>query len=122
MYHSATAVWNGLAKNAREGMASWGQIGFWTVVLLCGQVLPFALLVWALTNQPLQFEVGYITFFATVIVLGVRGGMHERFHCDPITAFLHPIAILLLLVIQWYAIVRAVIGKPVGWKGRAVGH
>ena len=40
MYRSASGVWFGLAKNAREGMAATGQIGFWTVVLLCGQVLP----------------------------------------------------------------------------------
>ena len=35
MYHSSREVWFGLAKNAREGMAATGQIGFWTVVLLC---------------------------------------------------------------------------------------
>src|SRR5262249_29419504 len=40
MYRSARGVWNGLAKNAREGMAATGQIWFWTLVLLCGQVLP----------------------------------------------------------------------------------
>ena len=34
MYHSSREVWFGLAKNAREGMASTGQIVFWTVVLL----------------------------------------------------------------------------------------
>ena len=42
MYRSARRVWFGLAKNAREGMAATGQIVFWTVVLLCGQVLPFS--------------------------------------------------------------------------------
>jgi hypothetical protein len=30
----------------------------------------------------------------------------------------HPLGVLLLLAIQWYAIARAVIGRPVGWKGR----
>ena len=44
MYHSAGEVLFGLTKNAREGIAATGQIGFWTVVLLCGQVLPFGLL------------------------------------------------------------------------------
>jgi hypothetical protein len=37
-------------------------------------------------------------------------------------ALLHPIAILLLLAIQWYAIVRAILGKPIGWKGRPYPH
>ena len=32
---------------------------------------------------------------------------------------LHAFAILVLLAVQWYAVIRAVIGKPVGWKGRA---
>jgi hypothetical protein len=41
-----------------------------------------------------------------------------RFERTPVGCLLHPLAILLLLGVQWYAIVRAVIGKPVGWKGR----
>jgi hypothetical protein len=31
---------------------------------------------------------------------------------------LHPLAIVLMLQIQWYATIRAWIGKPIGWRGR----
>jgi hypothetical protein len=35
-------------------------------------------------------------------------------------AISHPVGVLLMLAIQWYATVRAWVGRPVGWKGR--GH
>ena len=44
--------------------------------------------------------------------------VQKAFRTDPIGLPLHPVAILLLLAVQWYAILRALIGKPVGWKGR----
>jgi glycosyltransferase involved in cell wall biosynthesis len=119
MYRSASAVWNGLAKNAREGMASAGQIGFWTVVLVCGQVMPLVLFICTLVSPELPFEMIYIAFGALWLVQTTRYAMQRRFRTDPIGLPLHPLAILLLLAIQWYAIVRAAIGRPVGWKGRA---
>ena len=32
--------------------------------------------------------------------------------------FLHPIGIVVLLAIQWSALVQRIVGRPVGWKGR----
>ncbi|MFO0822057.1 MAG: glycosyltransferase [Gemmataceae bacterium] len=108
MYRSASAVWNGLAKNAREGLASTGQILFWTVVLLCGQVLPLVL-------PAIEPEL--------VVMLGLvwLPAFHAawRFRQSRVSAILHPLGIVLLLGVQWYAVSRAVIGKPVGWKGRS---
>ena len=31
---------------------------------------------------------------------------------------LHPLGILLLLCVQWYALARKLVGKPVGWRQR----
>jgi hypothetical protein len=105
MYRSAGAVWNGLAKNAREGMAATGQIGFWTVLLLCGQVLPLV--------------IGSPGPLATVLfVFGPPLHAAWRFRQPFVGALLHPLGILLLLAIQWYAFGRAAIGRPLGWKGR----
>jgi len=118
MYRTASAMWNGLAKNAREGLASNGQIGFWTVVMVCGQVMPIVLLITALARPGIPVEVLYISFVALLCVQYTRYAMQVRFHHDPIGMLLHPLAILLLLTIQWYAIARSIIGKPVGWKGR----
>jgi hypothetical protein len=32
---------------------------------------------------------------------------------------LHPLGITLLLVIQWYALVRKLAGRPVAWRSRS---
>ena len=115
MYRSARGVWIGLAKNAREGMAATGQIGFWTVVLLLGQVLPYYVFRFDLSDPTAQ----RCMLVALMIVLVVRLHTAARFRQSLLGELLHPVAILLLLAVQWYALIRAVIGKPLGWKGRA---
>ncbi|MBM3979118.1 MAG: glycosyltransferase [Planctomycetes bacterium] len=134
MYQSARGVWNGLAKNAREGMAATGQIGFWTVVLLCGQVLPFVLLGlqlrtllgWVPALVELWIDGGAVrvnlAVIAVVVVLATRYAVADWFRQSLVAWLLHPVAILLLLAVQWYALVRAVVGRPVGWKGRKAPH
>jgi hypothetical protein len=32
---------------------------------------------------------------------------------------LHPLTVLVALAIQWTALVRWMLGRPAGWKGRA---
>lgn len=115
MYHSSRDVWFGLAKNAREGMAATGQIGFWTVLLLCGQVIPVVLLF----GSQADLRVIVLAVLALVVSLTVRFAMSLRFPVSPGSAVFHPVAILLLLAIQWYAVLGAVLGRPVGWKGRS---
>ncbi len=117
LYHGSRAVWLGLAKNAREGMAATGQIGFWTVVLLCGQVFPWPLMFLSPWNDAVVFAVALL--LSTSARTGLARRMNER---GTNQALLHPFAILLLLAIQWYALLRAVSGKPVGWKGRPHPH
>ena len=118
MYRSARAVWFGLAKNAREGMAATGQILFWTVVLLVGQVLPYALPVFVLVNGEPTAHLLWPALGAFALALGPRHAAHGRFRTPAVGAVLHPVAMVLLLAVQWYAVWRAVIGRPVGWKGR----
>jgi hypothetical protein len=118
MYRSAGAVWFGLVKNAREGMAATGQIGFWTVVLLCGQVLPFVLALVAVFDLASRMEVFLVALCAHGLAIFPRAAIALTFRQSKIGVELHPVAIMLLLAVQWYAIVRTVIGKPVGWKGR----
>jgi hypothetical protein len=107
MYQSAGQVWNGLAKNAREGLAAPKLILFSTTMLLAGQVMPFVLL--AITPWAVP---------AALLALAPRLHGAVRFRQSWLGALLHPIGILALLGIQWYATVRALIGRPVGWKGR----
>jgi hypothetical protein len=115
MYRSARGVWLGLAKNAREGMAAMGQIGFWTVVLLCGQVLPSFFSIAAIF---LESKAWLIFGAALLLNSATRFLLARRFDQSAIGSLLHPVAIVLLLSVQWYAIGLAILGKPVGWKGR----
>lgn len=118
MYCSAGQVWNGLAKNAREGLGGPVAIWVWTVLLVGGHVLPLFLLTpptawsmrtWLFDALPLvAVFLSYFTRFACAV----------KYRQSHIGALLHPVGILLLLAIQWYATLRAWVGRPVGWKGR----
>lgn len=117
MYHSGREVWLGLAKNAREGMAATGQILFWTIVLFLGQVVPFSAMIGGLPWP--DFGTWLIVLTTMLMNLTIQLLSLCRFQQSPGGALLFPLAILLLLAIQWYAIIRAIRGQPVGWKGRS---
>lgn len=106
MYGRARDVWNGLAKNATEGMASPAAIVPWSIVLLGGQVAPFLWL-------PARWAV-----VAVVLTLGTRAVLALRFHQSWLGVMLHPVSIVLLVAIQWYALVRESFGVRTAWKGR----
>jgi hypothetical protein len=117
MYLTAGQVWNGFAKNAREGIGSAKAIWLWTFLLWAGHILPFALLgAAALLNLFHLIMLG----LACAMSLAPRVHAIGRFHTAWFTVVLHPLSILGLLAIQWYATVRAWLGKPVGWKGRTL--
>jgi glycosyltransferase involved in cell wall biosynthesis len=119
MYHSAREVWDGLAKNAREGLGDPRMIAFWTAVLLSGQVLPFVLLGWLVAN-PSAFDhhEWVIVVMTAGLVWIARFDLAGRFRQSRLGALLHPLGVLILMTIQWYALVRFLLGAPVGWKGR----
>jgi glycosyltransferase involved in cell wall biosynthesis len=119
MYRSARGVWFGLAKNAREGMAATGQIWFWTLVLLCGQVLPLPLFIGMLFAPDDIRSDAWVAFTALLLASAPRRAAADRFHQSDAGVFLHPVGVLLLLAVQWYAIGCALLSKPIGWKGRA---
>ena len=41
-----------------------------------------------------------------------------RFRQSRLGAFLHPLGVLVLVAIQWYAFARNLAGRPSAWKGR----
>lgn len=65
------------------------------------------------------FTIALGLLFVTVLcnflprLLAVR-----RFRQPLGSALLHPVGILVLLVLQWYALARKLFGKPVGWRQR----
>ncbi len=142
MYRSAGEVWSGLAKNATEGLGAPVRIVPVTLLLLLGQVVPFAvalllslLLLFLLpivgvllgafgvdihVTRLLPMVLGaFILGVCVVSAWLVRGVAARRFLQDWRSAVLHPVGVLLLLAVQWYALGKRVLGRPVSWKSRA---
>jgi hypothetical protein len=117
MYHGNRACWSGLAKNATEGMASPGGIVVWSVLLLGGHVLPPMLLAQSLF-EPTPPLVLALATTATIGVYAVRVVGAVRFRQRPLSVLLHPLAVLLLVALQWHALLRKLLGRPAAWKGR----
>ena len=118
MYTNARQVWNGLAKNATEGMASPAAILPATIFLTLGQIVPFLLLRLAVTHR-LSPVATACTLAAVLCAWLPRLLAIRRFHQPALSALLHPAGVLILLAVQWYAVVRALTRAPVTWKSRA---
>jgi hypothetical protein len=110
MYTGAAPLWEGLTKNATEGMAKPMALPVWTVILGGGAVLPAVLI----AVHPTLLALG-----ALCCGLGVRLVLAWRFRQPVISALLHPFGVAALLVVQWAALIRAAIGRPATWRGRA---
>jgi hypothetical protein len=109
MYDTAAAVWEGLGKNATEGMAKPVALPVWTVILGGGHILPFLLL--AVTP-------GGTAGLAAACSLGLRLLLAWRFRQPLASALLHPFGVAALLMVQWSALLRAARGRPATWRGR----
>jgi len=110
MYVTAAQVWEGLCKNATEGMAKPRALPVWTAILAGGQVLPAALMIVA---------PGWTAGAALAASMGFRLVLAARFRQPWVAALLHPLGILALLVVQWSSLIRAARGRPATWRGRA---
>ena len=117
MYRSAKEVCSGLAKNAVEGLAAPKTIVPATLLLVGGQVMPLVLCILGLASviSPAALALAAL---ALVAAYAPRLAAVSRFRQSILGALLHPVGIALFLVIQWYALVRWLIGKPAAWKGR----
>jgi hypothetical protein len=115
MYHGAAEVWHGLAKNATEGLGSARLIVPSTLLLLGGQAFPVVLLplVPWLSSAVIALSAGATLCSYVPRIIGVA-----LFRQSVLGAILHPVGVLLLVTIQWYALLRHVLGLPSGWKGR----
>lgn len=132
MYDSAGAVWMGLAKNATEGLGAPARIFPLTILLLLGQVLPvIAAMLWAafcvsnllvganFDNPRLAALVSVLLILAVIASYLPRLLAVRRFGQPLMSALLHPLGIVMLLTIQWYALVKQIFGRPIAWRARA---
>jgi hypothetical protein len=110
MYSSAALLWEGLTKNATEGMATPVALPVWTALLGLGQILPLPMLIAAPSRA---WAAALACGIATRLVLAVR------FRQSLGGALLHPLSVASLLAIQWASLWRAWRGVPATWRGRA---
>lgn len=115
MYRSASEVWRGLGKNATEGLASPGAIVPWTLLLGGGHVLPWGILVATGGSGAAATVAGCAIAFAYFVRLAAA----RRFRHPWDGALLHPLGVVLLLAIQWQALIRKLAGRSPSWKGRS---
>ena len=120
MYDNWQDLWNGFSKNATEGMAKPIALPIWTLLLFGGHVLPYILLPVSLIGSlpVLSFVSGLAIFICYV----QRLTLAIRFQHALSSILWHPVAILLLLVIQWVALFNAYQGKSASWRDRAYPH
>jgi hypothetical protein len=127
MYHNASEVWQGLAKNATEGMASPARILPFTFLLFCGQILPLVLAVPLLFHgTPGQVAQGMYSNLGQSLILAALAASFVprllsvwKYRQPLVSACLHPLGVAVLLTIQWYALLRKIAGQQVTWKERA---
>ncbi|NNJ24846.1 glycosyltransferase [Alienimonas chondri] len=120
MYHGASETFAGLAKNATEGVAAPGLIGFFTVVLGLGQAAPLPLLI-AGALGAITLSNGSIAALlaAAGLSFGTRAALALSYRQPWLGVALHPFGVAFFLAVQWYALGRKLLGKPAAWRGRS---
>ena len=120
MYSGAAAVWQGLSKNATEGIAGRATILPFTLLLGGGQVMPVMLFVWGWLRGWQGWPPGAVVVAGVAVVLvylpRVIGVV--RFGQRAWTAAVHPLGVAVFLTLQWLALVRKTLGLETSWRGR----
>ncbi len=138
MYRSAGQVWNGLAKNATEGIAAPARIVPISILLFLGEIFPallFSLLLifglptalWFesrgmdihVSRPPVLWPLVSLVIAAAICAWLPRILATRRFKQDWRSALLHPFGITVLLCLQWYALMRKLAGSPITWRARS---
>ncbi|MFP4004152.1 MAG: glycosyltransferase [Alphaproteobacteria bacterium] len=118
MYDSLSGIWFGFRRNATEGMATPKALPVWTVLLAGGQILPPFLLLWHFGVAPLPPPALALAAAATAAVFGFRALLALRFRQSWLGVLLHPLGVAFTLALQWVALVSALRGRTVSWRGR----
>lgn len=120
MYHNASEVWRGLEKNATEGMAMPIRILPFTFLLFCGQILPLLLAI-SVVIAPASYSHGARSLILAALAASFVPRLLSvwKYRQSLYSALVHPLGVGVLLVLQWYALLRKIAGQQVTWKERA---
>lgn len=124
MYTNAGEVVRGLLKNANEGIANRRLLIPFTVLLGGAHLLPWVTLGYVVsqsgqTSRPIMLS-WVIAIEMVVILIGYVPRVYGAIFLKQswLGAWLHPIAVLLFLVCQWWAVFNQMRGKQIAWRGR----
>lgn len=121
MYEGFGQTWRGFAKNAYEGLGSFGLLVMVTVMHFFGYLLPWALLIWILANGGFARDETVIQLALVVALLLLpivqRFVMAWRFQQSMLSPLLHPFAIACLTAVQWWSLYLDRTGKR-QWRER----
>jgi hypothetical protein len=106
-----------LLKNATEGMARPIALPIWTLLLFGGQVLPFLLLLASAAAGNIAPLL--ISGIACIALLAAWTAQARQVGEPMSSVILRPLGVLVLLGLQWTALVRQKLGIPAQWRGRA---
>jgi len=124
MYTSAGTVVQGLLKNASEGIANRRLLVPFTVLLGGANLLPYVTLGygWFRGNQDGHSvaTIAAVSLSVGAIVLShlPRWVATRKLRQSVLGAILHPFAIAVFLLLQWWAFFNSLRGKQVAWRGR----
>jgi hypothetical protein len=117
MYQNVSQVFNGLLKNATEGIASPLRLVIFTILLFGSGVLPLLLLPFSwMHGTPIRVSV--VIWASCGLAYGLRFLLALRFEQPLLAALAHPVSVGSFLCLQWYALARQFAGLPSTWKGR----
>ncbi len=120
MYTRSRDVWNGLSKNATEGIGSPATIVPFTLLLAGGQIMPFVLVAGGLLTGHRGWPLwcASLAWAAGGLVLLPRLVEAVRFRQPVSAAFAQPLAVAIFLAIQWRSLIRRQLGLQTHWRGR----
>jgi len=114
MYFGWVSAWRGFAKNAYEGLGHPFLLIFVTAVHALTAALPVAVLIaWSSVPAPLP------ALAASCLGLAVlqRAIIHRRVRLPVWVVALHPVAIVVMTLIQWHSFALHLMGRR-AWRGR----
>ena len=125
------SVAEGIGISVAESIGIEEHIVTFTTVLLLGQVMPAIVACWWLlkgvnmiaAGGAIEDPTGLVTVtlliaIALVASYAPRLVAARRFKQSMVSALLHPLEMLLLLMVQWLAYARTAMGRPVIWRAR----
>lgn len=119
MYRGWREVVPGLLKNATEGIAHPKLIVLFSILLLGGFTLPVFSFAHALFHGWPRLAT-LLLGVATGLSFVPRALLAHRLRHSLLDVALHPLAVLLLVALQWFAFLRQLFGGgPVAWRGRS---